>query len=181
VSLTGPDVALLVLRFVLGAVYLVHGARKLGWIGSGGFADFIGAIARRGYRPPALWAAAAVGAEVAGGALAVGGLLTPVAGALLVAQSTVITLLVAPRGFWHSNEGIEYPLLLAVAAAAIGLVGPGAISLDVAFGIRVPAGLPELLVSAGVAAGVIAFLAHGRPATRTSRDGARPGGPPPPR
>jgi putative oxidoreductase len=181
--MTGSDVALLVLRVVLGAVYLVHGARKLGWIGRGGFADFAASIARRGFRPPVLWAAAAVGAEVAGGALAVGGLLTPLAGALLVAQSTVIALLLAPRGFWHTDEGIEYPLVLGGAAAAVGLLGPGAVSLDRALGIRFQVGLAELLVAAGLAAGLVSALARrGPPAAAATRDDAGSGvTPAPPR
>lgn len=161
--MTGPDVALLLLRLVVGGVYVAHGARKLGWIGDGRPADFRASIARRGFRPPALWAAAAVGAELLGGGLAVLGLLTPLAGALLLAQSVTIAVLVAPRGFWHTEEGLEYPIVLGVAALAVALVGPGALSLDAALGVRLPGGLAELAVAATVAVSLVSLLAR-RPA-----------------
>jgi putative oxidoreductase len=130
------DVALLLLRVVLGGAYVAHGLRKLGYLGGEPFPAFRSSIARRGYRPPGVWAAAAVGAEVVGGALVVLGLLTPVGAAMLLAQSLTIVALVAPRGFWHDKGGIEYPALLAAASVAVGLAGPGSWSLDAALGVR---------------------------------------------
>ncbi len=128
------DLGLLVLRVVLGAIYIVHGARKLGWRNPNGFAGFRASIGRRGYRFAPLWAAAAVGAEIGGGILAILGLLTPVAGALLVGQGVTIVALVRHRGFWHDEGGVEYPMLLTAAAFAVAVVGPGAVSLDAALG-----------------------------------------------
>jgi len=176
--MTGTDLALLVLRAVLGGVYLAHGARKLGWLGPGGFADFAGSIAQRGFRPPILWAAAAIAAEIGGGTLAIAGLLTPVAGAMLIALSTVIVALVAPRGFWFMNKGIEYPLVLGVVAFVVGLAGPGAVSLDGVLGIRFQAGVPELLVAAVFAGGLVSVVARRGPAAAApaTRDDATSGG-----
>lgn len=170
--------ALLVLRVTLGGVYVAHGARKLGWIGDGRFADFAASIARRGYRPAPAWAAAAVFAEVVGGTLAVLGLLTPIGGALLLAQSVTIMVLVAGRGFWHTDEGLEYPLVLGAAAAAVALAGPGAVSIDAALGLRLPPGTPELIVAAAVV-GSIAGLVTRRPAAKpAAHEAVGAGGPP---
>jgi putative oxidoreductase len=42
------------------------------------------------------------------------------------------------KGFWNMQGGIEYSLTLLMIAAALGLAGPGAYSLDAAFGINFP-------------------------------------------
>lgn len=109
-----------------------------------------------------LWAVAAVAAEVGGGLLAVVGLLTPVAGALLLAQSLTIIALVWPRGFWVEEMGVEYPLHLGVAALAVLLAGPGALSLDAALGLRFDPVVP-LALAACAAIGAVAGLATRRP------------------
>lgn len=156
------DLGLLALRVTLGAIYVVHGARKLGWRNPGGFAGFRASIARRGYQPAPLWATAAVGAEIGGGLLAILGLLTPAAGALLVGQGVTILALVRHKGFWHDQGGIEYPLLLTVAAVAVAVAGPGALSVDAALGLVFD---PVVgLALAGLAAGgAIAGLLTRRP------------------
>jgi len=178
--MSAADVALLVLRVVLGGVYLAHGARKVGWIGDGRFGEFAASIARRGFRPARAWAAAAVVAEIVGGILTVLGFLGPVGGALLLAQSVTIVVLVANRGFWHTNDGVEYPLVLAAAALAVALAGPGALSVDAGLGVRVPAGVPPLFVAAAVAGSVAGILARrtvpGPPAEAARGAGGPPGG-----
>lgn len=163
--MTGADVALLVLRVALGAVYLAHGGRKLfGRTSGSGWDGWVGSIGRRGFRPAALWAAAGLGAEFVGGTLAVVGLLTPVGGALLFAQSAVIVLLVAPRGFWHTQEGVEYPLMLAVASFAVALAGPGRISLDAALGTSLPEASGPALIALALGGTIVAFVARRLPA-----------------
>lgn len=129
------DLGLLALRVTLGGIYVVHGARKLGWPNPSGFAGFRASIGRRGYRPAPLWAAAAVGAEIGGGVLVILGLLTQLGAALLVGQGLTILAIVRHKGFWHDQGGIEYPLLLTVAAVALAVTGPGALSLDAAVGL----------------------------------------------
>jgi putative oxidoreductase len=175
----GVDVALLVLRLVLGGVYVAHGARKLGWIGGGRLGDFTASIARRGFRPAPAWAAAAVFSEVVGGTLTVLGFLGPVGGALLLAQSVTIAVLVANRGFWHTDEGLEYPFVLGAAALVVALVGPGALSVDAVFDIRLHAGVPELVVAAAVAGSLASLLTRrpgDRPATKATPGGIGPPG-----
>jgi putative oxidoreductase len=152
------DVALLLLRVVLGGAYAAHGLRKLGYLGGDPFPAFRSSIARRGYRPPALWAAAAVGAEVVGGALVVLGLLTPLGAAMLLAQSVTIVALVAPRGFWHDKGGIEYPSLLAAASVAVGLIGPGRWSLDATLAVHFDPEVTVAVLVVAVAGAVSGFV-----------------------
>jgi len=97
---------------------------------------------------------------------------------MLIALSTVIVALVAPRGFWFMNKGIEYPLVLGVVAFVVGLAGPGAVSLDGVLGIRFQAGVPELLVAAVFAGGLVSVVARRGPAAAApaTRDDATSGG-----
>src|SRR5450759_2451906 len=59
------------------------------------------------------------------------GILTPVAAALLVAQSVVIIFKVHwSKGFFSSKGGFEFAFVLAMGSVAIGIAGPGQLSLD---------------------------------------------------
>jgi len=160
--MTALDAGLLVLRLTVGGIYVLHGLRKLGWRNPDGFAGFRASIARRGYRPPLAWALAAVGAEVGGGTLAIVGLLTPVAAALLLAQSVTIVALVRSRGFRVEAMGVEYPLVLGAAAVAVALAGPGAVSLDALLGVAPDPLVVPALAAIGVA-GPLVGLATRRP------------------
>lgn len=172
------DVALLILRIVLGTTYIAHGARKLGWIGGGHPSEFTASIARRGFRPAVAWATAAVISEVIGGALVVLGLLTPLGGALLVAQSVTIAVLVADRGFWHTDGGLEYPLVLAAAAGAVALAGPGALSLDAVLRLEPPSELGAIAVAAAVGGSLASLLTRRSTEASARADTTGSGGPP---
>ena len=126
------DVALLLFGVCVGLTFAAHGAQKaFGWFGGPGMHGWRGTVASMGFRPPGLFAAASMAAELLGGLSLALGLLTTVGASLLVAQSIVIVFHVHwPRGFWNTERGIEYPLQLAVVAVALGLVGRGALSLD---------------------------------------------------
>jgi putative oxidoreductase len=58
------------------------------------------------------------------------------------------------NGAWAQNNGFEYPLVLAVVAAAIAVAGAGAYSLDAELGWH----LSGVWGAAGIAAGVVAGL-----------------------
>src|SRR2546428_12023655 len=80
------DLGVLALRLVLGAVFLGHGAQKaFGAFGGPGFTGATGFVGSLGFRPARVWAALAVGGELAAGFLFLLGLLTPLAGLLGVA------------------------------------------------------------------------------------------------
>src|SRR5437016_12074667 len=77
--------ALLLIRLVVGLLFVGHGSQKLfGWFGGGG-PDGTGQFFEKiGYRPGRTMALVGGGSELAGGALLVLGFLTPLA-ALLIA------------------------------------------------------------------------------------------------
>jgi len=129
------DLALLVLRVVVGLLFAGHGAPKLfGVLGGGGLEGTAGMFDSIGLRPGALHARAAGTAEFAGGLLIALGLFTPFAAAALIAVMTAAVITVhAPNGIWNSNQGYEYNLVLASAVFALAGIGAGSWSLDNAF------------------------------------------------
>jgi putative oxidoreductase len=128
---------LLILRIVVGALFIGHGAQKLFgiWGGHGleGTARFFEGI---GLRPGRFHATAAGFNEFAGGALLLLGLFTPLAAVLLIATMTAAVVTVhGPKGPWSSDGGYEYNLVLAAVAFAVTAIGPGTLSLDNALGL----------------------------------------------
>lgn len=131
------DLGLLALRLVLGAVFLAHGAQKaFGAFGGPGFEGAAGFIGSMGFRPARFWTALAVGGELAAGFLFLLGLLTPLAGLLVLATMAVaIAKVHGPKGFFVQDGGYEYNLVLIVTALAVAAIGPGRFSLDYVLGL----------------------------------------------
>ena len=131
------ELGLLILRLVIGLTLAAHGAQKLfGWFGGHGIAGTGQFFEQLGFRPGRLHAALAGIAETAGGLLLAVGLFTPLAAAALIGVMVVATVTAHwAKGFFGHNGGFEYNLVLAAGALAVALTGPGAISLDRAFGI----------------------------------------------
>src|SRR5260370_20101593 len=150
-------IGLLLLRLTLGLIFLLHGAQKLfGVFGGHGPVATTHFMNTLGLHPARWWASLAAWGECAGGLLLVLGLFTPLAALLIVAVMLVAILKVhAEKGFWNSQGGYEYNLVLSALATVLGLVGAGAFSLDALFGLSVLSptlfllGLP-LLVLLGV-------------------------------
>jgi putative oxidoreductase len=137
------DLGLLALRLLVGLVLAAHGAQKLfGWSGGPGMGGFSGWMAALGLQPARLWALLGGLGEFGGGLLLALGLLTPL-GALSVmgAMAMAIALAHWSKGFWGTNGGYEFPLVLFGTSAVIGLVGPGAYALDTLLGVALPAWL----------------------------------------
>ena len=131
------DLGLLVLRLVLGAIFVAHGAQKLfgsfGGHGLKGTAAFFEQLGIRPARPMALLAGLA---EFIGGILVAVGFLTPLAAVALISVMVVAVLAVhLKNGFFAENGGYEFNLALAGMALTLLLAGAGALSLDGALGI----------------------------------------------
>jgi putative oxidoreductase len=153
------DAALLILRLGVGLTFAAHGAQKIfGWWGGPGINAWKGAVANMGFRPVALFAAISALAEFGGGLLLAAGLFTPVTGAVLIGQSTVIIGQVHwPNGFFNTKGGYEFPLVLAVGAIALVLIGAGASSIDAAIGFSLDANLRVALVILGIIGGLVSL------------------------
>src|ERR671923_1134864 len=130
------SVGMLLLRIVVGTLFIGHGTRKLfGWFGGDGrqgTAELVGSLR---YYPPKTVAIVLGLAETIGGALLLLGLLTPVGTSLIVGVMVSAILVVhAPKGLWNADGGVELPLVYIVASLAAA-VAPGRFSLDNALGI----------------------------------------------
>jgi putative oxidoreductase len=144
---------LLILRLVVGGVFVAHGIQKLttklDGHGVDGTAQMMGQLDMKPARPNAL---AAGLAEAGGGAALALGVATPAAATGLIATMvTAIRKVHAKNGPWASGGGYEYNAVLIAAVTAITAAGPGAISLDAAFGKRAwgaPAGIVALIAGA---------------------------------
>ena len=121
------DLALLVIRLVVGLLFVGHGAQKLfGIFGGGGLEGTAGMFDNIGLRPGWLHARAAGTAEFLGGALLALGLFTPFAAAVLIGVMTTAVITVhGPNGIWNSNQGYEFNLVLAAAVFALAGIGAG--------------------------------------------------------
>src|SRR3989449_4113968 len=121
------DLGILALRLVLGAVFLGHGAQKaFGAFGGPGFDGATGFVGSLGFRPARVWAALAVGGELAAGFLFLLGLLTPLAGLLVLATMAVaIAKVHGPKGVFNQNGGFEEKPFLFVAPPGKGGVWAG--------------------------------------------------------
>ena len=155
------DLALLVLRVVVGLLFVGHGAQKLfGVFGGGGLEGTAGMFDSIGLRPGWLHARAAGTAEFAGGALLALGLFTPFAAAALIGVMTAAVITVhLPNGIWNSNQGYEFNLVLTAVVFALAGIGAGGWSLDNAFGFDLHGTLWAIAaLAAGVIGGVGAVL-----------------------
>ncbi len=150
-----------VLRIVVGALFIGHGAQKLfGAFGGGGIEATASAFEKLGMAPGRLHATLAGLAELGGGALLALGLLVPFAAAALIGVMTVAIIAVHARnGIWVTENGFEYNLVLIAGVFALAGVGPGAWSLDHLLGLSLSgAGWALGALAAGLSGGAAALL-----------------------
>lgn len=130
------DIALLMLRVVIGAIFVAHGAQKLfGSFGGPGLKGTTGFFGQLGIKPAPAMALAAGLTEFVGGIFVAVGFLTPVAALGLVVVMAVAAITVhIGNGFFASEGGYEFNLALGAVALAFVIAGAGAYSVDAALG-----------------------------------------------
>lgn len=115
----------LILRIVLGVIFIAHGFAKVSGGVEGGFTQ---AVARIGFPAPGLFAWAAALAEFLGGICVLLGLFTRYA-----AFAIAVVMFVAATQV-HLREGLiggyEFPLVLLAVAVSLMLTGGGLASFD---------------------------------------------------
>ncbi|KAA5825355.1 DoxX family protein [Saccharopolyspora hirsuta] len=114
------DVMALVARIVVGATFLAHGYQKFVL---NGMDKVVASFDQLGLPPIAAWFTAIV--EVVGGIGLILGVLLPIVG-ILLAAIMVGALFTAhlSGGFFSSDGGFEYVLVLAATSLALGFSGP---------------------------------------------------------
>lgn len=155
---------LLLLRLVVGGVFVAHGIQKLTTKLDGHGVDGTAQMMHQLQMRPARQNALAAGVAEAGGGAAIAlGAATPAAAAGLIATMiTAIRKVHAKNGPWNSSGGFEYNAVLIAAVTAITAAGPGSISLDAAFGKRTWGARAALVALALGVAGSTAAIALGR-------------------
>ncbi|WP_432548240.1 DoxX family protein [Kineococcus sp. SYSU DK004] len=122
------DLALLLTRVAVGAVFVAHGWQKLstnGIEGTAAFFDSVGIPAATA----AAWFSALV--ELVGGAALVVGLAVPVAGLLLLVNMVgAFAFVHAGSGLFVDQGGYELVLVLGAVSLLLAVVGAGRYSLD---------------------------------------------------
>ena len=151
------ELGLIVIRVVVGLLFVGHGTQKLfGWFGGHGPAGTAGFMESLGMRPGRRHAYAAGFAEATGGALLALGLLTPLAAAMIIAVMVVaIATVHAKNGVWNTNQGYELNLVYAAVAFGIAAIGAGSWSLDGVLGLDIAgAGWGLAALAAGILGGL---------------------------
>ena len=139
------DVAALLLRLAVGLIFIPHGYSKV--FGRGGVSAFASDLPS--YHIPTFLGYIAAYAEFFGAILLIAGLLTRLDAFLLACTMAVAVVVVqlpdamndVPAGanrFFVAMKGIEMPLSLFAATAALVLIGGGKYSLDAVSGVRWP-------------------------------------------
>lgn len=119
------DVALLLMRLMLGIVFIYHGWPKLA-----APENFVGFFDSIGIPYPGMMVPFTGGIEVIGGTLLILGFLTNIASWLLAVTMFVATFAAhGAKGFSIMNGGYEYALTLAVMCLALAHLGAGKFAL----------------------------------------------------
>jgi putative oxidoreductase len=126
------SIGLLLIRLVIGVLFIGHGAQKLfGWFGGYGLKGTGGWFESIGMKPGVTMALMAGLTELVGGVLFALGLVTPLGGILIAATMVMaIAKVHGANGLWSTSNGYEYNLVLLAVTIGIALVGPGQYALD---------------------------------------------------
>jgi putative oxidoreductase len=125
------------MRAAVGAVFFAHGTQKLfGWFGGGGLEGTAKGFDAMGLKPGKRTALVAGVCEAGGGAMLAIGFLTPLASAAVIGvMNQAVRTVHWQKGFFSSNGGYEFNLVLVASAVALADLGPGEWSLDSKLGL----------------------------------------------
>ena len=125
---TRADLGLLVIRLAGGITFAAHGAQKVFVSGVGAVTEGFGGM---GLPMAGVIATLVSFGELLGGIALVAGFLTRIAGAgLTIIMLGAIVHVHLKNGFFASDGGIEFPLVLAACASGVALAGAGRFSVD---------------------------------------------------
>ncbi|GAF43628.1 DoxX family protein [Rhodococcus wratislaviensis] len=171
VSDTAVSAGILLLRLVVGFVIAAHGYNK--FFGGGRIPGTAGWFDSIGMRPGLLHARLAATTEIGAGILLAMGLLTPFAGAAIVALMLVAGYTVhRGSGFFVNANGWEYNVVLAVVGVSVSITGAGRWSIDNLVGIdHTLSGWPGFAISVvlGLIAGIAQLALFFRPSATAGR------------
>ncbi|WP_242216944.1 DoxX family protein [Bacillus cereus group sp. BfR-BA-01380] len=125
------NIGLLIIRLIIGFTFMGHGAQKLfGWFGGHGLKGTGGWMESIGLRPGVFMAFMAGATELLGGFLFAAGIFTWV-GALFIVGTMLVSIITVhgKNGYWVTQNGFEYNLVLITVAVGVALIGPGAYTL----------------------------------------------------
>lgn len=167
-------IARLILRIVVGGLFIGHGMQKLaGWFDGPGIDGTEKMMENLDLQPARRNAIAAGATEAVGGALLVAGAATPVAGAGLIGTMlTAIRTVHFKNGLWNGKGGWEFNAVMIASLLALTESGPGRASVDAARGkVRSGTGWAFAALAAGAAAST-AIVELGHRAARAKRAAA---------
>ncbi len=129
------DLASLILRLGLGVMFMAHGLQKaFGLFGGPGMDGFSKMLAGLGFGPAAFWAYLAAYVELLGGLALITGLSTRISSLLLLILIAVATVKVhLSKGFFLSNGGFEYNLIITCVCLSLMIMGTGKYGINKKF------------------------------------------------
>ncbi|MED4228582.1 DoxX family protein [Neobacillus cucumis] len=122
------NIGLLIIRLVIGLTFFGHGAQKLfGWFGGPGITGMGNWLETLGLEKGAkVWATLAGLFELIGGLLFAAGFLTMIGSIMIVVvMIDAIYAVHGKNGYWITNGGFEYNLVLIAVVIGVALIGPG--------------------------------------------------------
>lgn len=127
--------ALPALRLVMGLTLFPHGCQKLfGWFGGLGFDKFVGIFDKNGWHPAVFWVTLVALTETVGGLMLAFGFLTRFAAAAILIFMINAVWATSAKGFFWTQGGLEYSLLIGMVALVFLIKGGGKYSVDHALG-----------------------------------------------